>query len=84
MNHAIKCRTGNVRDHQQITFATMLNLTPPWPPGPCPPVFLNVQYQQKLNEKYMPFYIVVQVLKLFLIKVYKMQPTVLLFLIVLF
>ena len=43
-----------------------------------------MEYQPKLKEKCMFFYIVFQVLEVLLIKIYQMQPPVLLFLVVLY
>ena len=79
---------NQLRDCQQITFI-MLNRFCLLSRNPHPPV-LNGQYQDgwNTNQKQMknaqPFYTVFQVLKVLLIKIYKIQPPDLLFLVVLY
>ena len=89
LNHGVK-RCGHfhvkhLRDRQQITFVTLNKFCPLSKP---PPLSLTenvklMEYQPKLDEKSSLFHTAFQVLKTLLIKNYKTQLLVLLFVVVL-
>ena len=76
-----------LRDHQQIAFVMLsrfclLSKTPLTSPVPLSYNAMEntgrngswMEYQPKLNQKYIPFCLAFQILKVLLIKVYKIQP----------
>ena len=70
-----------VSEHQQITFLMLNRFC--HKSNSCSLFTSWMEFQTKLNEKYMLFFIVFQVLTVFLIKIFKKQSPVLLFLVVL-